>query len=37
MAAVVVRIKLPFVMKAARLIVVEPLFRVTCAKFELAV
>jgi len=33
MAALVVRVRLPLVVKAARLIAVEPLFRVMCAAF----
>jgi len=37
MAAVVVRVRLPLVVKAARLIVVEPLFKVMCARFVPAV
>ena len=37
MAAVVVRVKLPFVVKAARPIAVEPLSRVMCAAFNTVV
>ena len=37
MAALVVRVRLPSVVNAARLIAVEPLSRVMCARFEPAV